>query len=68
MYTIYMTDIHKLYGLAFNCPYLERQDDCLLKVIEQLSFKEKVNWVNGLSQDFKQKILEKHKNCSANRV
>ena len=29
---------------------------------------EKVNWINSLSQDQKQKLIEKHKNCSKNRV
>jgi len=53
---------------AFDCPYLGRQDDCPLKDMEQFSFKEKVNWINGLDQDRKQKMIEKHKNYSKNRV
>jgi len=57
-----------IYGLAFGCPYLDRQDNCPLKELEQLSFKEKVNWINSLSQDRKQKLIEKHKNCSKNMV
>lgn len=58
----------KLYGLAFGCPYLDRQDDCPLKDIEQLSFKKKVNWINGLSQERKQKMIKRHMNCLKNRV
>ena len=53
-----------IYGLAFDCPIYDRRDDCPLKEMEQLSFKEKVNWINSLSQDQKQKLIEKHKNCS----
>ena len=63
-----MTDVNSLYGLAFDCPYFDRQDDCPLKEIEQLPLREKVNWINSLSQDQKQKVIEKHKNCSKNRV
>ncbi len=63
-----MTDINSLYGLAFDCPYYDRQDDCPLKEMEQLQLKEKVSWINSLSHDQKQKVIEKHKNCSKNRV
>ena len=63
-----MTDVNSLYGLAFDCPYFDRQDDCPLKEMEQISFKEKVNWINSLSQERKQKLIEKHKNCSKNMV
>lgn len=63
-----MTDVNSLYGLAFDCPYFDRQDDCPLKEMEQLPLREKVNWINSLSQDRKQKLIEKHKNCSKNRV
>lgn len=63
-----MTDVNSLYGLAFECPYFDRQDDCPLKEMEQLPLREKVNWINSLSQDRKQKLIEKHKNCSKNRV
>ena len=63
-----MKDVNSLYGLAFDCPYFDRQVDCPLKEIEQLPFKEKVNWINSLSKERKQKLIEKHKICSKNRV
>jgi hypothetical protein len=63
-----MKDVNSLYGLAFDCPYYDRQDDCPLKEIEQLPLREKVNWINSLSKDRKLKMIEKHKNCSKNRV
>jgi hypothetical protein len=63
-----MTDVNSLYGLAFDCPYYDRQDNCPLKEMEQLPLREKVSWINSLSQDEKQKLIEKHWNCSKNRV
>ena len=63
-----MEDEIKLYGLAFDCPYLDRQDDCPLKDIEQLSIKEKVNWINEMSQERKQKMIKQHINCAKSRV
>lgn len=58
----------KLYGLAFDCPYLDRKDDCPMQEVEHLNFGEKYLWIKNLSQDEKQRMLEKHKNCSKNRV
>ena len=58
-----MKDFNQLYGLAFSCPYFDRKDDCPLKEMEQLPLREKVNWINSLSQERKQKLIEKHKNC-----
>ena len=46
-----MTDVNSLYGLAFDCPYFDRQDDCPLKEMEQLHLRERVNWINSLSQE-----------------
>jgi len=57
-----MNEENELYGLAFDCPYYDRQDDCPLKEIEQLSLREKVNWFNSLCQDRKQKLIEKQSN------
>lgn len=63
-----MTDVNSLYGLAFACPYYDRQDDCPLKEVERLSSREKVNWINSLSQDRKQNLVKKHKTCSKTRI
>jgi len=56
-----------LYGLAYNCPHLERQSYCLLKQIEHLSFLEKVKWIDTLSEEEIEAILERHQRCSTNR-
>jgi hypothetical protein len=63
-----MKEYIEIYGLAFDCPYLDRQDDCPLKEMEPLALRKKVIWINNLSQDQKQKLIEEHKNCSKNRV
>ncbi len=62
-----MTEIYTLYGLAYDCTHIDRKGDCPLKVIEQLPFKKKVLWINELSQNEKEIILEHHKACSKNR-
>jgi hypothetical protein len=56
-----------LYGIAFNCPVLERQEDCPFMQLEHLSFLEKVKWIDDLSEEEKEAILENHQVCSKNR-
>ena len=56
-----------LYGLAFSCPAQKRQPDCPFKQVEHLSFLEKVKWINTLSDEEKETILERHQICSKNR-
>ncbi len=36
-----------IYGLAYDCPHLDRHDDCPLKAIEKLPFKQKVLWIKA---------------------
>jgi hypothetical protein len=62
-----MVEENSLYGLAYDCPHLERKVDCPIKEVEHLSFKEKVKWIEGLSKEEKEAILEHHKVCSGNR-
>jgi hypothetical protein len=57
-----------IYGLGYNCPTLQRQEDCPFKEIDHLLFKEKVAWIVGLSKEEKRTILEHHKACSGNRL
>jgi len=58
---------NNIYGIAYNCPVLERLDNCPLKQVEHLSFKEKVEWIKCLTKKEKQIILAHHKKCSKNR-
>ncbi len=56
-----------LYGFAYNCPSFHRLNDCPFKQVKQLPFKQKVLWINGLSKEEKEIILEYHKACSIDR-
>jgi len=60
-----MEDI--LFGMAYECPYGKRKNDCPLKVVDHLSFKEKVDWVMRLKKENSMVILEYHRNCSRRR-
>jgi len=62
-----MVEENSLYGLTYGCPHLERQDDCPYTQVEHLSFSEKVKWVDRLSNEEKEAILEYHKVCPKNR-
>ena len=62
-----MVEQTNLYGLAYDCPYLQRKDDCPLKEVNHLSFKEKVEWVDRLDTEKKRTILVHHQVCSKNR-
>ena len=56
-----------LYGFAYNCPSVHRINNCPFSLVEQLPFKQKVLWINGLSNEEKELILEHHKACSIKR-
>jgi len=62
-----MVEENSLYGLTYGCPHLERQPDCPLRKIDHLSFQEKVKWIDSLSDEEKEAILEHHKECSKSR-
>jgi len=53
-----------VYGLAYSCPTRQRQDDCPFIEVDHLSFKEKVKWVEGLSEEEKEAILEHNQVCT----
>lgn len=55
--------MNNLYGLAYNCPYLQRKDDCPLKEVDHLSFREKIDWIENLSLGKKKSILIHHQSC-----
>jgi hypothetical protein len=55
-----MKEENNLYGLVYNCPILQRKGDCPFMKVDQLSFKEKVKWLEGLSKEEKEAILEHH--------
>ena len=53
-----------IYGLSYECPYVIRKDNCLLKCVDSLSFQEKVDWIDGLGEERKRSIWEQHIVCS----
>jgi hypothetical protein len=55
------------YGLAYGCPYLQRNDDCSLKEIDHFLYYEKGIWIERRRKKEKETILEHHKACSKNR-
>ena len=56
--------IINLYGLSYECPYAMRKDSCPLKGNDALTFKEKVDWIDNLSEERKRSIWEQHRTCS----
>jgi hypothetical protein len=57
----------QFYGNLYDCPVGRRLPDCPVYSKEDLSFKEKVNWFDGL-QPAEQKAMEEyHQACAAKR-
>ena len=56
-----------LYGLSYECPYLRRKNNCPLIGVDYLPFKEKVDWIDGLSEEKKRSIWDQHLDCLKNR-
>ncbi len=63
-----MTDKINIFGIANSYPYLKRIDNRQLKEGDCLMFKEKINWIHGLSMQEIEIILEYHKACSMDRL
>ncbi|MDP2337294.1 MAG: hypothetical protein Q8N05_12760 [Bacteroidota bacterium] len=57
----------EIYGLAYDCPVQNRKQDCPFTEIDQLKFKEKVDWIEGLNNGEKELIINHHSICSWNR-
>ena len=53
-----------LYGIAYGCPKGKRDKDCPLLEIDHLSFKEKVEFIDELSEEKKEIILSRHIFCT----
>jgi len=53
-----------LYGLSYECPYVLKKCNCPLKCVDSLSFQEKVDWIDDLSEESKRSIWEQHIACS----
>ncbi len=51
------------YGLAFQCPYNNRQEDCPLIKVDGMTFREKIEWINGANPTLLKTIGIAHKTC-----
>jgi hypothetical protein len=63
----FFTMVQFLCGLAYDCPFSRRIDNCPFKKINPNSFKEKFDWINGLSKEKQISILEHHLLCFRRR-
>lgn len=57
-----------LYGILYSCPAGERNSACPLKEIEEFSFKDKVEWYEGLKEEQRNVIKQNHCICSYRRL
>jgi hypothetical protein len=53
-----------LYGCAFGCPLLMRDQNCPFNEVDHLSIREKVIWIQSLELETKQMIADHHLFCS----
>ena len=57
----------QIYGCAYECPWQKRNQKCPFNEIEHLSFKEKIVWMKGISNEEKETIIIYHLYCTKNR-
>lgn len=62
-----MCDYYLILGCAYECPVRKRTVDCPFNEVENLTFKEKVNWINNNSLEKNDSILKYHIHCSKKR-
>jgi len=58
-----ISDKNIIYGLAFQCPYINRLVECPLYSIDNLNFREKIRWIEGIKSQMEEEILNKHREC-----
>ncbi len=52
-------DIH-LYGWVYECPLKDMDFTCQMKVVEHVTYHEKVSWIDGLYEKEKETITKHH--------
>jgi len=60
--------ITRIYSIAYGCPKNRRDDDCPFLEIVHFSFKEKIEWINGLNDEDKETILKHHSICTKKKI
>ena len=51
------------YGLIFNCPMGNEDENCGYKIIRQLPAKERLSYIDVLTENEKKILIEKHQHC-----
>ena len=51
------------YGLMFNCPIGFESLDCEYKKIRRLPLKERITYINVLTETEKKTLVKKHQKC-----
>ena len=59
-----MSGDNEIYGCAYGCPKQKRSWDCPFNEIENFSFKERVFWIQSLSKEERESIIEHHRFCT----
>ena len=59
-----MENFTGLYGIFYNCPVGDRCEDCPIKEIENMSFKDKLKWFEKQNNKMKKEIYKHHFECS----
>jgi hypothetical protein len=62
-----MNKEYGIFGFAYECPFQKRSADCPFVEIDQLSFKEKIIWIEDMSSDKKESIVKHHSVCTWDR-
>lgn len=57
-----------IYGIAYGCPKMNRVNNCPLLEIDQLSFKEKMDWIKELDEESQKIILRHHSICTKRKI
>lgn len=53
------------YGLSYECPKgLDRGESCPFTAIDHLTFKEKIEWLDKLSEKERKELIEHHYYCT----
>ena len=57
----------QFYGVLFSCPAGKMLTDCPLCKVYHLTFKEKIQWFDGLNYEKQESIINHHIECSKKR-
>lgn len=57
----------EIYGLLYDCPFYERENNCCFRNIANLDFYNKIKWFESLTDKEKKALGNNHTLCSFNR-